>query len=139
MNQSDSEIHIKGNIASGQGKGAFFVSQQEYIQQFKEKLGFLPYSGTLNITVQQQKTRSIIQQATGFIVHGFQTKDKKFGNVKCIDGEIKKGDETRKIVLILPEKSEYTDTLEIIAPFNIRKELELINGDEVELILRPSN
>ena len=136
MNRSNTKLHIKGKIASGKGKGAYFISQKQYKKQFKEQLGDFPFHGTLNITVQTDETRSLLNKIKGVTINGFQTEKKKFGNVKCIKGTIKKEQETQNIIIIIPEKSGYTDTLEIIAPINLRKELKLNNGDNVEIIVR---
>ena len=113
MNQSNTKIHIKGHITSGKGKGEFFVSQEQYRKQFREKLGYLPYSGTLNILVKQDETRSVLEKIKGIKINGFQIEKKTFGKVKCIEGTIKKGEETQHMNLLIPEKSDYTNILEI--------------------------
>ena len=136
MNQSNTKIHIKGHITSGKGKGEFFISQEQYRKQFLEKLGYLPYSGTLNILLKQDETRKFLQKIKGITIHGFQIEKKTFGKVKCIEGTIKKKEETQNINLLIPEKSDYTNIIEIIAPLNLRKKLELNDGDEIEVIIK---
>ena len=42
-------IDFEGRIISGMGEGAYYMSLNEYKKQFKEKLGYEPYPGTLNI------------------------------------------------------------------------------------------
>jgi len=44
-------IHFKGRIVSGMKEGTYYTSQQGYIRQFQEKLGFIPYPGTLNLEI----------------------------------------------------------------------------------------
>ena len=40
-----------GVVVTGLGEGAYFVAK--YAKLFKEKLGFAPFHGTLNITVKK--------------------------------------------------------------------------------------
>ena len=42
-------IDFEGHIITGMGEGAYYMSLKGYKQQFKEKLGYEPYPGTLNI------------------------------------------------------------------------------------------
>ena len=44
-------MKIKGEVTSGFGKAAFFLSQEFYIENFKKNCGFVPYPGTLNVIV----------------------------------------------------------------------------------------
>ena len=42
-------IDFEGHIITGMGEGAYYMSLDGYKKQFKEKLGYEPYPGTLNI------------------------------------------------------------------------------------------
>ena len=50
---------IEGNIASGLGEGALFLSMPHYRNGIKKKLGFRPFEGTLNIRISSKKLKRI--------------------------------------------------------------------------------
>ena len=45
---------VVGEVSSGLGEGRYYISRKSYIIQFQEKLGFIPFLGTLNIRVSQE-------------------------------------------------------------------------------------
>src|SRR5918912_644876 len=47
-------IDFKGTIVSGMGEGAYYMSLAGYKKQFKEKLGYEPYPGTLHVKLTDQ-------------------------------------------------------------------------------------
>ena len=44
-------IQLKGVLISGMGEGRYYTEQTGYVEQFKEKLGYAPYPGTLNLSL----------------------------------------------------------------------------------------
>src|ERR671928_100116 len=47
-------IDFKGTIVSGMGEGAYYMSLDGYKKQFKEKLGYEPFPGTLNLKLEEK-------------------------------------------------------------------------------------
>jgi len=47
-------MQITGVIASGAGQGAYFTQVDWVVRQCAEKLGFIPFPGTLNVTIQEK-------------------------------------------------------------------------------------
>src|SRR5438270_8392425 len=47
-------IDFEGTVVSGMGEGAYYMSLEGYKIQFKEKLGYEPYPGTLNVRLGNQ-------------------------------------------------------------------------------------
>ena len=45
------QLSMKGVLKDGLGEGRFYMSQKMYKKQFQDILGFSPYHGTLNLTV----------------------------------------------------------------------------------------
>ena len=45
-------VFFRGRIVSGIGEGRYYTEQKGYVSQFKEKLGFTPYPGTLNVEIE---------------------------------------------------------------------------------------
>jgi len=125
------KILIRGEVFSGGGKGEFFVSMPWAMKQFVEKLGFKPYPGTLNIRLPSEYApvrRELDLQ------HGIKiVPNKGFCPGKCfkaiIAGRINGA-------IVVPETPGYPgDVLEIIAPLNLRRELGLKDGDEIEVTI----
>ena len=47
-------MKIDGEVTTGLGKAAYFLSQEFYTNEFEKNLGFIPYPGTLNIIVSEE-------------------------------------------------------------------------------------
>ena len=68
-------IEFKGTIVSGMGEGAYYMSLDGYKKQFKEKLGYEPYPGTLNVKlvdrISMNSRREINRYPSIFIIGFF--------------------------------------------------------------------
>jgi riboflavin kinase len=125
------EFNLKGEIKSGLGEGKYYISQKGYMVQFSEKLGIIPYPGTLNIKVYPEYENILrrIRSADGIHIDGFKDKERTFGGVKCFSGRIDGTDAW----LIFPERSSYTDIVEIISNKFLRQDLHLQDGNELNI------
>lgn len=119
----------KGRVFSGKGEGVNFIKLLWVKKQIEEKLGFVPYLGTLNMKLAEEslaikdllkKAKAIeISPATGFC-RGRLFKAYLKGNLKC--------------AVVIPEVVNYPeDIIEIIAPINLREKLQLKDGDTIEI------
>ena len=52
---SPSYLELRGKIVSGMGEGAYYMSLKGYSKQFKLKLGYIPFPGTLNVRLDDKK------------------------------------------------------------------------------------
>jgi riboflavin kinase len=130
--EKEGRIKIRGRVFSGVGEGRYYVSLEGYKKQFIEKLGFDPYPGTLNIKILKEEMyfRRRLDEDEGILIKGFSTEDRTFGDVKAfkcrvdgIDGAV-----------VIPQRTHYPpDILEIISSKKLRDELELEDGDVVEV------
>ena len=50
----ETKVRFKGKLTSGMGEGKYYTEQSGYVNQFKNKLGFAPYPGTLNIEIKPE-------------------------------------------------------------------------------------
>lgn len=128
---SQSDLILKGDVFSGFREGAYYVNQPRYRHAFQEKLGFIPYPGTLNLrlTGSYISERNILDQFTPIIVKGFTTPDRSFGDVKCYRASI---NDSELCAVITALRTHYGDeTLEVIAPYNLREKIKLEDGDTV--------
>jgi riboflavin kinase len=129
-NAFSAKIKIYGKVVGGLGEGRFYLSQQGYIRQMKEKLGFDPYPGTLNIKLDRvgvEKRRRLLAMDP-IIIEGFVKAERKFGDLFAyrakIDGEAS--------AILVPLRTHHgSDTLEIASADNLRKRFKLKEGDLV--------
>lgn len=131
------EIQIEGTVISGMGEGKYYTEQDEYVRQFREKLGFIPYSGTLNISIEDVELNKLrmLRNAGGILVDGFDTADRSFGSVHCFKTKI----DRVNCAVVLPIRSHYSKVLEVISSHCLRGKLDLKDGDEVKLIVSLKN
>jgi len=122
-------LHVKGKVFSGGGEGARFTELPWVKKQMAEKLGFIPYPGTLNIKLTEDKVniKKLLKKAKAIEISpapGF-CRGKCFqaylmGNLKC--------------AIIIPEVENYPeDVIEVIAPVNLREKFQLRDGDVIEV------
>jgi riboflavin kinase len=133
---SKKKIAISGELVSGVGEGKYYIGLKGYKKQFKDKLNFIPYSGTLNIKVDQKTGREIIALSEFIMIDGFKTKKRSFGGLKCAKAKIEHGKHQILAAVIKPFRTVHgDDILEIVAPFFLREKLKLKDGDNVRLVV----
>lgn len=126
-------IYFKGKVISGLGEGRYYTEQNGYVQQFKEKLGFTPYPGTLNVEidlVERNKLR-LLKGHNAIEIKEFKTKNRTFGAVRCFHAKIN----GIKGAIVLPMRSHYSNVLEFISKDFLREKLKIKDGDVVELVI----
>ena len=121
---------FSGAVASGIGKGAYFVSQKEYSIAFKKHLDFVPFAGTLNVKIDGEdvEKRITLREQKPILVPGFSRGKTTFGKIDCYRCMIN----GLPGAVIFPEMSVHgLQVLEVISPFNLRKKLSLADGTQV--------
>jgi riboflavin kinase len=125
-------IDLLGTVITGLGEGQYYIAKEGYMSQFRDKLGFTPFPGTLNIRLDDMSAEMREKTALirPFTIHGFNDGERTFGGGKCYLVEIG----GIKAAVILPDRSHYPDDLlEIIAPVKLREKLGLKDGDDVKI------
>jgi riboflavin kinase len=134
LNRTDEESNsletlvLKGRVFTGKSEGAEFIRLRWVQRQTEEKLGFLPYPGTLNIRLTKEgigrkkaltRTDGLeISPATGYC--GGKLFRAHLGNVEC--------------AVVVPEIADYPeDVVEVIASVDLREKLGLADGDFVKV------
>jgi Transcriptional regulator of a riboflavin/FAD biosynthetic operon len=122
-------MKIKGIVVSGTKKGAYFMSQSIYRDQFEDKLHFRPFIGTLNVHIEDNDTKKVEKLLESDIsqIKG----EKTFGDVK-----FKKATLNNEIegAVIFPEKTRHsTDVVEFIAPQNLKERFHISDGNSVTI------
>jgi len=119
---------IKGIVTSGLGVAKFYLSRSWVRRQLREKLGFEPYPGTLNLKVDRAARRVFEEKACSEIApaKGFY---KGLLVEVFVEGSI-------RAAAVIPLKPDYPeDLVEIIAAENLREKLNLKDGDPVTVHL----
>jgi len=122
-------VEIVGSVAKGVGEGKFYVSKEQYAEQFFEIFGFKPFPGTLNLRVEKEYmgTFLMLKEKPGILIKGFSERDRTYGNVKCFKATIQE----LFCVVVLPERSHYTEIMEVVSKHHLRSLLNLSDGDRV--------
>lgn len=129
-------ILFEGLVVSGMGEGAYYMSLEGYRKQFKEKLGYEPYPGTLNVKLTDRAYVDASRELSTYpsiFIDGFSDKFRTYGWAKCYPSEVNNGAIKNAAVLVL-ERTHYDDSLiEIIAPVSIKETARIGNGDRIAI------
>ncbi len=123
-------LSFRGTVMHGLGEGAYYLSQPGYMAQFKSKLGFRPFPGTLNLTLDSEdiEKRLILRQQKPIEMHGFRKGNRTFGKLACYRCVVS----GIPCAIVFPERSIHgLQVLEIASPFNLRKKLSLSDGSKI--------
>lgn len=130
-------ITVEGTVFSGLGEGAYYIGQRKYGRQFKRKIGFTPYPGTLNLKLLTPEVikRKELETYPPILVKGFESRNRLFGDVRCYLTKINNEIEGAAIII---DRTHYDDSIiEVIAPECLRTKLNLKDGDRVILHFFP--
>ena len=125
---------LEGNVFSGLGEGAYYISKDYYRKQFIQKFDFDPYPGTLNLRLSTEfdlENRKDLEGYPAIELKGFTSENRTFGIVKSYPIKI-----NNKIdgALIFALRGHYDlSVLEIVAPVNLRKLFNLVEGQKVKV------
>lgn len=127
-------LTIHGTVQSGMGEGGYYICQSQYLKQFQEKLGFTPFEGTLNVQIDPEDIGKldVIKSIAGTPIEGFSDEGRSFGNVIAYKAKIRNID----CAIVVPERSHYSDIIEIICQYHLRRTLSLEDGDSVDVKVR---
>ncbi len=123
-------VHVKGKIFSGSGKGTYFTALPWVRRQMREKLGFEPHPGTLNVRLagESVEVRKLLENSKALKI----SPEPGYCGGKCFKAYI--GRQNVACAVVLPCVENYPmDVLEVVASSNLRGMLKLKDGDEVEV------
>jgi riboflavin kinase, archaea type len=122
------KIVFSGKVFSGSGNGKKFVCLPWVIRQIKEKLGFSPYPGTLNLHLNKEnaKKKILLETIYGIII------EPQVGY--CPGALFKARIESLECAVVSPKVPNYpSDVIEIISPVYLREHLNLTEGSLVTI------
>ncbi len=124
---------LRGLVVSGLGEGRYYLSKPGYVSQFRGRLGYTPFPGTLNVRLRREDIPRVdeFRLTRGERIEGFEAEGRSFGGAQCYPARVR----TVPCHLVIPDRTHYTDVLEFIAPVSLRDTLGLKDQDEVEIHL----
>ena len=134
LNSFPSHVEIKGTLISGMGEGAYYMGLKGYTKQFKSKIGYVPFPGTLNVKIDQKIHQEAIKQfinLNGINIHSFSDGKRTYGWVKCFPAKINNSVECN---LILLERTHHDNSVvELISKLSLRKSAKLKEGSKISI------
>lgn len=133
-------LSVTGKIFSGLGEGAYYVSLAGYRKQFKSRLGYEPFPGTLNLRLYSavdRKIRRELSTSRGIHIDGFKDGKRTYGGAECFQSLV--NGKVTSAVLVIERTTHDDSVLELIAPISIREHFKLKDGDTVSVSITPSN
>ena len=124
-------IVIHGTVAAGMGEGGYYICQKQYMDQFEHILGFRPFEGTLNVTIDKEDIGKLdlIRSTAGHLIQGFTNEGRSFGNVIAYKAKIR----NIECAVIVPERSHYREVIEIICQYHLRRTLSLSDDSRIDV------
>ncbi|MCY4731631.1 CTP-dependent riboflavin kinase [Natronomonas gomsonensis] len=136
--EGDADVDLSGVVTSGMGEGRHYISLSGYMEQFRDRLGYEPFAGTLNVELDDEsvRARARMDALDPVGIDGWEDDDRTYGPAFCWPATIETVDGTRyeDVHVIAPERTHHgTDQLELIAPDRLRDELGLNDDDHVTI------
>lgn len=129
------DVTLRGDVVSGVGEGAYYMSLSGYIEQFRAKMNITPFPGTLNVSLDVESARAVlsIDEFSSILIEGFSDGQRTYGWVRCYP------------VLVLPDIRCYLIRLErthhdpciieIISESNLRARANVADGSKITVSL----
>jgi|BEDMetMinimDraft_2_1075160.scaffolds.fasta_scaffold00023_33 riboflavin kinase len=131
MEETPDMYEFHGYVFTGLGEGAYYMSLQGYKEQFRKKLGFEPYPGTLNLKIKsalEMQRIAELKQREGIRIEGFSDGNRTYGGLKVYSALI----EDERGALLAIDRTHYDNSvIEVIAPVRLRDRLSLQENSKV--------
>ncbi|QLD85403.1 CTP-dependent riboflavin kinase [Natronomonas halophila] len=136
--EGDADVELTGIVTSGMGEGRHYISLPGYMEQFRERLDYEPFEGTLNVDLDDDsvRARARMDALDPVGIDGWEDDERTYGPAFCWPATIETADGRRyeQAHVIAPERTHHgEDQLEIIAPDKLREELDLEDDDHVTI------
>lgn len=129
-----STIDLSGVLVAGMGEGKYYMSLKGYTKQFAQKIGYVPFPGTLNVKLDKKEHVESLRQLNnldGTKIDGFSDGKRTYGWVKCF--ACKLNDKVDAQLIMLERTHHDLSTIELISKFEIRKKLALKSGSPISI------
>lgn len=126
---------IKGKVISGQGKAVEFTQLDWVVDQCRQKLGFAPFPGTLNLRVEGKYLGLLreLKQRAGIELCPPQA-------AHCTAKSFSVSLKGIRAAVVIPLVEHYPeDVLEIIAPVKLKEAFAVKDGDYLTIIIEQND
>ncbi|MFM9875802.1 MAG: DUF120 domain-containing protein [Nitrosarchaeum sp.] len=134
LESSPSHVELKGTLVSGLGEGSYYMSLKGYTKQFKTKIGYIPFPGTLNVRLDKKIYQEAIKQFEnlgGIKIESFSDGKRTYGWVKCFHAKV---NNSINCELVLLERTHHDNSIiELISQVCIRKLGKLKDGSIISI------
>lgn len=134
LDSSPSYVDLQGTLVSGMGEGAYYMGLKGYTKQFKSKIGYIPFPGTLNVRLDKKIHQEAIKQfetLNGVKIQSFSDGKRTYGWVKCFQAKINNSINCELIIL---ERTHHDESIiELISKVCIRKSAKLKDGSKISI------
>jgi riboflavin kinase len=136
--EGDADVTLRGTVTSGMGEGRHYISLPGYMRQFRERLGYEPFPGTLNVELSDEsiRSRARMDALDPVEIDGWADDERTYGPAFCWPAAVETTDGERydDVHVIAPERTHHdADQLEVIAPEKLRETLEIEDDDELNV------
>jgi riboflavin kinase len=139
--EGDANVELSGVVTSGMGEGRHYISLPGYMRQFRERLGYEPFEGTLNVDLNDEsvRARARMDALDPIDIDGWEDDERTYGPAFCWPATVERdgpdGPERYGTAhVIAPERTHHgEDQLEVIAPDRLRDEMDLEDDDELTI------
>jgi riboflavin kinase len=146
-----SRVALLGTVTGGMGEGRHYITLPGYMEQFRERLEYEPFPGTLNVDLTEAsvRRRGALEAMDPVPIDGWEDEERTYGPAVCYPATITKSDPDAGGAdaddppaydgahVIAPERTHHDeDQLEVIAPDRLRDELGLEDDDHVTVTVR---
>ncbi|MFB6191936.1 MAG: DUF120 domain-containing protein [Haloarculaceae archaeon] len=135
--EQETGVTLVGTVTSGMGEGRHYISLPGYMEQFRERLGYEPFAGTLNVDLDAESVqrRARMDALDPVRIDGWEDDERTYGPAFCWPATVEHDGESYETAhVIAPERTHHgADQLELIAPAELRAALELDDGDRLSV------
>ena len=134
-------VELVGILVSGMGEGAYYMTLDGYRTQFKSKIGYVPFPGTLNIRLStrgaREAARRLRAERTGGVsIRSFSDGRRTYGSARCFHALLRvpaRGEDVRiPCDLIVLERTHHgVSIIELISDVCLRESAGIEDGSEL--------
>lgn len=123
-------MNLEGEVTTGKKEAQKFLSLKPYKNRIKEKIGFRPFPGTLNLEVDEEERQKFRNERKEKRIEGFKYEGDDYGGLELYPVKI----EGLDAALLDIDRADHGEEIaEIIASQKLRAELGLQDGDQVKI------